>query len=141
MTEEIQKIIDHNKSVIEMATGDKYNGNGIYAIYIDKKLVYLGKSADMITRVANHMYHIDYQDQPKTNKYVQLYRAKEAGHKITFDVFMKCDEIDVTEAKLIREYLPPLNIQIPKIDNPKSYDTNYKAKKITFEEIVENGDN
>lgn len=141
MTPEVQKIIEQNKDHIRLLTGDKYIGCGLYSVSIDGKLVYIGKSTDMVTRIANHMYHIDYQDQPKTNKYVQLYRAKEDGHKVSFDLLLKCSEseVSVEEAKMIRQYLPALNTQIPKIENPKSYDTNKKAKTIKYEEILKDG--
>lgn len=117
---------------------EKYNHPGIYAIYIDKKLVYIGKSRNMAIRVVSHVNEIE--NNKKSNKYIQLYRAKQAGHEIRFDVIEILDQDDELlsreEAKLIRQYFPCLNTQIPLIDNPRFFEYNKRAKKIKFEEIL-----
>lgn len=47
---------------------EKYNHPGIYAIYIDKKLVYIGKSRNMAIRVVSHVNEIE--NNKKSNKYI-----------------------------------------------------------------------
>ena len=130
------EIINGYKTQVEQASGDKYKHSGIYEIFIDDVLVYVGRSADMLTRIANHMYLID--TNKKTNKYVQLYRAKRAGRRIRFDVLEYCSEEDtkIREAYWINTLRPWLNVQIPKMDNPQSFWYNKDAKVIRYEQIL-----
>lgn len=135
MTEYLQNELDKRKQIIEMAVGDKYSKPGIYQIFINNTLVYIGQSKSMIDRIASHMLHIDTNE--KSNKYKQLRRAKEAGCKITFDVLAYCkdDELDQLEGIYIRQYLPPLNYQIPK-ESGHGFTVNKLAKTITYERIL-----
>lgn len=114
----------------------KYDKSGIYGIYLDDHLVYIGKAVNMLNRIINHMIHIDEQDRPQTNKYVQLHLALDEGHRIRFDVLEETDDIDYREAVWIRQQRPPFNIQIPKLDNPKKFWYNRIAKKITWQEAI-----
>lgn len=116
---------------------EKYNHPGIYAISLDGKIVYIGKSENMAIRIANHMIHIEHLIE-KGNKYQVLHQARKEGYMICFSVLCYCsvDELAYKEAKYIREYMPPLNYQIPKLDNPKSYEVNKKASTITLWEIL-----
>ena len=134
-----KEIIEHYQQVIQQAAGDKYNHSGIYQIFIDDCLVYVGRSQDMLERVSNHMFQIDVNQ--KTNKYIQLRRARDQGHKVRFDVLEYCeeDECPYKEAMWIRTLRPPLNMQIPKLDNPASFQYNKRAKTITYEEILVEG--
>lgn len=132
----LKEILAHYQTVIEQASGDKYKQSGIYQIFIDNNLVYIGRSQNMIERLASHMYNIDINT--KTNKYIQLRRARDAGHKIRFDVLEYCsiDQIPFREAYWIGLKRPPLNMQIPKLDRPQEYWYNKKAKTIKYEEIL-----
>lgn len=117
---------------------EKYNHPGIYSICLNGKLAYIGKSRNMAIRIANHIQEIE--NNQKSNKYIQLRRAKEAGCTIGFDVLevLELDDelISKEEAKLIRQFYPPLNMQVPLIDNPRFFEYNKRAKTIKFEEIV-----
>lgn len=128
------------ETIIRQATGDKYERPGIYKILLQNQLVYIGKSKKMLDRIIAHMYHIDHPE--KTNKYIQLRRARDAGIKIQFDVACYCEEeeLDYYEGKLIRQYMPPLNYQIPR-ESGKGWEVQKSAKTITYEEIMRNGQN
>ena len=132
----LKEILAHYQTVIEQASGDKYKQSGIYQIFIDNKLVYIGRSQNMIERLARHMYYIDVNT--KTNKYIQLRRARDAGHRIRFDVLEYCsvEQIPFREAYWINLNRPPLNVQIPKLDKPQEYQYNKRAKTIKYEEIL-----
>ena len=114
----------------------KYDRMGIYSITIDDELVYIGKSENMLKRLCNHLFGID---GGRGNKYAVLRQAIQEGHKISFDVMETCqdtEELGEREGVLIRAYLPPLNYQIPKETNWRSYTVNKKAKYITLLEIL-----
>ena len=115
----------------------KYHRPGIYSISIAGRLVYIGKSLDMLTRVAQHMAEIEFPQ--KQHKYQILAKAREQGYSIDFDVMCYGeteDDIGRAEARLIRKYRPLLNYQIPKEDNYHSFTVNRRAKWVTLEEIL-----
>jgi hypothetical protein len=43
------------ESLIDMGLKEKYGHAGIYCIYIDEILVYIGQSKEMLLRIANHL--------------------------------------------------------------------------------------
>lgn len=122
----------------EQGLAKKYEHPGIYSISIGDKLVYIGKSRDMLTRVAQH---IDAIGTDPSNKYKVLDKAREEGYRINFDVMKYCeqddDELGEAEAELINQHMPPLNYQIPTIGDYKHYTVNKKAKYITLAEILD----
>lgn len=136
MESKVKEIITHYQQVIEQASGDKYNRPGVYCIFINNNLVYVGRSSNMLVRISNHMYQIDVNQ--KTNKYIQIRRARDNDCKIRFDVLAYCseDECPYQEAYWINKLKPALNTQIPKLDNPASFEYNKRAKTITYEEIL-----
>ena len=107
---------------------DKYDHAGIYCIKIDDSIVYIGKSHNMLKRVAQHYVIIN--TKPKEAKYNILAQAERKGHKISFDVLYDAkgmtyrtitEEIGKKEGEYIRLYKPILNTQIPKEENWKQY--------------------
>ena len=119
--------------------GDKYDHAGIYCIKIDDSIAYIGKSYNMLKRVAQHYVNIN--TKPKEVKYRILAEAKRKGCKINFDVLYDAtqtsyaaieEEIGAKEGEYIRLYKPILNTQIPKAENWRSYETNH----IDVEEIL-----
>ena len=105
----------------------KYEHAGIYSISIDDELVYIGKSHNMLKRVAQHMVGIKLQTE---KKYIIMAEKQRRGCSINFDVmyYAKSDdydsideEIGMREGELIRKYLPALNSQIPDKDNWRKY--------------------
>lgn len=105
----------------------KYECAGIYSISIDDKLVYIGKSHNMLKRLAQHMVGIKLETE---KKYMILEEKKRGGCSINFDVMYYAkgedydsidEEIGMREGELIREYMPPLNTQIPDKDNWRKY--------------------
>lgn len=127
----------------------KYNKPGIYAIKIEGKIVYIGKSLNMLKRLSQHMAEIQNQ-KPKSHKYQVLRQAHLRGIDITFDVIKKCygktfseleDALGVAEAYYIQLHRPALNYQIPKIDSYWDYNTNEKAKTVCLYEIKKEEEN
>ncbi len=115
---------------------------GIYKITIDNKIVYIGKSKNMLYRLAEHF--VDFKN-PKNHKYRILAEAKRRGHKVRFEkVYDVCsshpfeieEELGRTEGEFIRRYRPPLNTQIPKETDWRKYEYNSTANTITLEEII-----
>ena len=108
---------------------EKYEHPGIYCIKLNSQIVYIGKSNNMLERVAQHYvgiltgserkYRIISEIQQKKSYPVEfdvLYYAKKQTHQ---DVI---EEIGQKEGELIRQYLPVLNTQIPKEDNWRRWD-------------------
>lgn len=116
---------------------EKYDKPGVYAIKLFNQVVYIGKSVNMAHRIVSHMVHIEHLTE-KTNKYQVLHEAQRQGHQIQFSVLSYCPKEDIgrEEARLIHEYRPVLNYQIPKLSNPKSFTVNKRAKYITLQEIA-----
>lgn len=107
---------------------DKYEFAGIYCIKIDDDIVYIGKSNNMLKRVAQHYVGIKSQSELK---YRILAEAQRKGHTINFDVLYYAtesgynavkDEIGTKEGEYIREYKPALNTQIPKETDYHTFD-------------------
>lgn len=117
----------------------KYEYAGIYCIKIDQNIVYIGKSANMLRRVAQHYVGIQNETE---KKYRILAEARRKGHSINFDVLYyaksrnyvdKLNEIGEKEGEYIRKYNPILNTQIPKEENWSHYD----VREIDIEKIIE----
>ena len=107
---------------------DKYEHAGIYCIKIDDKIVYIGKSANMLRRIAEHYVGIKTGSE---KKYRILAEARRRGHPITFDVLYyakskgianRLAEIGEKEGEYIRRYMPMLNTQIPKAEDWNKYE-------------------
>ena len=105
----------------------KYEHAGIYSISIDDQLVYIGKSHNMLKRIAQHMVGIKTESE---KKYSILAASKRLGHSINFDVMYYAaqkkynditEEIGAKEGELIRQYMPMLNTQIPTAENWRKF--------------------
>lgn len=106
----------------------KYRHPGIYCIKLDDNIVYIGKSRDMLKRVAQHYVGIKTGSEKKYRLIAEL--AKK-GYRVKFDVlyYAKCttsssiqEEIGQKEGEYIRQYRPILNTQIPKEEDWRQYD-------------------
>ena len=106
----------------------KYEFAGIYCIKVDEKIVYIGKSGNMLRRIAQHYAGIQRQTE---KKYAVLAEARRRGYNINFDVLYyakstryadKLTEIGEKEGEYIRKYQPILNTQIPKEDDWHKFD-------------------
>ena len=120
----------------------KYEHAGIYCIKISDRIVYIGKSANMLRRIAQHYVGIK---QGTEKKYRIISEAERKGHTISFDVLYyaksrryadKLAEIGEKEGEYIRKYNPILNTQIPKAENWKSWDINEVDATKALEEIL-----
>ena len=133
--------------MIEAQAAGKYDCAGLYSISIGDNLVYIGKSAEVKNRIGFHLMNIMDSDSDDYNshKYEVLREAKERGLPISFDLIYKSEETDeekikedigYKEGEFIRKYFPPLNYQIPKVNNYKSFTVQKSAKTITLDEIM-----
>ena len=120
----------------------KYEHAGVYCIKIDSHIVYIGKSANMLRRIAAHYANIQMGTE---KKYRILDEARRKGHNIGFDVLYyvkskryadKLAEIGNKEGKYIRKYNPILNTQIPKEENWERWDTKSVDAKSILESIL-----
>lgn len=116
----------------------KYEHSGIYCIKIDQKIVYIGKSTNMLRRVAQHYVGIKTESE---KKYQVLAEARRRGHNINFDVLYydksgnyvkRIVEIGEKEGEYIRQYTPALNTQIPKAEDW----THFDVREIDAEKIL-----
>ena len=118
---------------------DKYEHPGIYCIKIDSQIVYIGKSKNMLERIASHYVGIR---QGSELKYRILWEAREKlDCTIQFDVLYYAQETEIDdiieeigqrEGELIRQYRPLLNTQIPKAEDWRKWD----VKPINAEEVL-----
>ncbi len=123
--------------------GDRFEYPGIYEIRIDDQTVYVGKSKNMLRRLAQHWVGISTESE---RKYRILSEAKAHGHHVTFHVLHYAEnwlpplieeELGEKEGEFIRELKPVLNTQIPKAENWRSYEINKTASTITLSEILQ----
>lgn len=112
----------------ERGYANKYEYKGVYCIKIDQQIVYIGKSVNMLRRIAQHYAGIQNETE---KKYQVLSEARRRGHNINFDVLYYAKsrnivdqfvEIGEKEGELIRKYNPVLNTQIPKAEDYTKYD-------------------
>ena len=108
--------------------GAKFDHAGVYCIRIDGRIVYIGKSQNMLLRMAQHKIAIQ---QKKECKYRILAEAQRTGHRVRFDVLYDAssfgqdaikEEIGRMEGEFIRRYRPLLNTQIPHADDWHRFD-------------------
>lgn len=98
----------------------KYEHPGIYCIKVRGQIVYIGKSKNMLERIAEHYVEIKKESE---DKYRVLAEVQRQGLSIDFDVLYYAKSADIEneigqkEGEFIREYLPVLNTQIPKVEN------------------------
>ena len=121
----------------------QYEHAGIYQITIDGAVAYIGKSTDMLWRLAQH---ISSMKLSKSHKYQVLREAKQKGHTVTFSVLyyarskLKTDivnEIGAAEGEYIRNLRPPLNEQIPCAADWHKYKYNPTAAVAKLEDIID----
>ena len=121
----------------------KYEHAGIYCIKVDDKIVYIGKSGNMLRRIAFHYAHTQMETEAK---YRILSEARRKGHELGFDVLYyakseryvdKQTELGEKEGEYIRQYRPILNTQIPKEEDWHKRDTNPLDAKKILQEILE----
>lgn len=94
---------------------DCRNECGIYAITVDSKIVYIGKSQNIFRRCAQHIYNIQNAALNQEKKYLLLLAAQLGGlwvDCITIDT-CKEDQLAELESYYIDHYNPPLNILTP----------------------------
>ena len=120
----------------------KYEFAGIYCIKVDETIVYIGKSGNMLRRIAQHYAGIQRQTE---KKYAVLAEARRRGHNIGFDVLYyaqstryadKLAEIGEKEGEYIRKYHPILNTQIPKETDWSKWDINEIDAREILQEIL-----
>ena len=118
----------------------KYAVAGIYGIYIEDKLVYIGKSNYCLRRICEHMMGIASKKPDKSNKYRVLDEAMKRGLFIRFDMLDYEDDANLRgykEGVMIREHAPILNYQIPREDDWHRYHKNPIATEITLDELLD----
>ena len=108
---------------------EKYEHPGIYCIKLKGQIVYIGKSQNMLHRVAAHYVGINTGAAQKYRIIQEV--AHELNCGIQFDVLYRAqsknkedidEEIGQKEGELIRKHLPPLNTQIPKETNWRTWE-------------------
>ena len=106
----------------------KYDRPGIYCIRLDNQMIYIGKSTNMLHRIASHYVGVKEESEKKYRLLAQMQRE---GHTIGFDVLYYAgstghddinDEIGHMEGVYIRQYRPTLNTQIPKEEDWRKFE-------------------
>lgn len=135
LEQEPSKFAEKQKELVEQYNipVDKYAGAGIYSIGIKDKIVYVGKSKDMLNRICNHIQHI--KDETEGHKYKLLHGIQNRGYTIEFNVLEHCevDNLDEKEIYWINEIKPYLNSQFPYFD--KEGKVRWKNRSIKYETV------
>ena len=121
----------------------KYEHPGIYCIKLNDQIVYIGKSQNMLERIAAHYVGVKTGSE---RKYRLLAEAQRKGYPVQFDVLYYAketkwldiiEEIGQKEGELIRQYRPILNTQIPKEENWRQWDLNKVDAGEALEQLLE----
>ena len=138
---------DKNKR-ISKETIEKYSGKaGIYAIYIDETIVYIGETTDLLRRFNQHKQGTLYKSNNKYNKFLyrELRRAINNGHDISLKPIEYINgsnnkylryKLHNKEEEYIRKYNPYLNVQITQ-ENGNRYNRWVKPIKYNYEGRVD----
>lgn len=121
----------------------KYHCAGIYGLAIYGQIVYVGKSNDILHRMAEH--YADVQNpEGKEHKYEILHQASQRNIKYAVWVLYRASsthdlekELGERERYYIHKYLPPLNYQIPNKDDYHTFTVQKRAQTITLDELLE----
>lgn len=123
---------------------EKYEYPGIYCIKLKGQIVYIGKSKNMLERVASHYVGIK---QGTERKYRILAEAQRKGCPVEFDVLYYAkskyykdieEEIGEKEGEFIRQFLPVLNTQIPKAEDWRKWEVNEVDAQTVLNLLLEN---
>lgn len=108
--DQLQKYIEDNQL---LQTCHEYSG--IYAITIDKGVVYVGQSKNVYQRCSQHIYNIENAMFNQEKKYLLLLSAKLGGHNIDCTYLEYCQQDLLTEKEnfYIALLQPCLNILTP----------------------------
>ena len=121
----------------------KYEHPGIYCIKLNDQIVYIGKSQNMLERIAAHYVGVKTGSE---RKYRLLAEAQRKGYPVQFDVLYYAketkwldiiEEIGQKEGELIRQYRPILNTQIPKEENWRQWDLHKVDAGEALEQLLE----
>lgn len=124
----------------------KYEHAGIYCIKVDNKIVYIGKSTNMLRRIAQHYVGIQTGAE---KKYRIMAEARRKGHNIGFDVLYYAQrkgstnqllEIGQKEGEYIRKFNPVLNTQIPKEEDWSKWDISEVNAREVLRMILNEGE-
>lgn len=127
---------------LQQSWSQKFLNAGIYSISINNKIVYVGKSTNMLYRMAEHWVSMS---NPKENKYKVLAEAKRRRYNVKFNVLYSAksqtkeeieEEIGEREGYYIRLLMPSLNFQIPTEENWRKYTVNKGALNISLDQIL-----
>ena len=120
----------------------KFQCAGVYSISVNNKIVYVGKSMNILHRMAEHWVSITKSTE---NKYKVLAEAKRRKMNIRFDVLYSAksqirvdvqEEIGEREGFFIRKFMPSLNYQIPTEGDWRKFTTNKGALNISLDQIM-----
>ena len=120
----------------------KYEHPGIYCIKVAGQIVYIGKSENMLKRIAYHYVGIKTGSE---KKYRLLSEIQRKGNTIDFDVLYYakakrtaaiCEEIGRKEGEYIRQYRPVLNTQIPKAEDWHKWETNMVDARAVLKDLL-----
>lgn len=120
MTTKHKEMIDELYAQCSQEQKEKYDKKiGIYAIYCNDNLVYIGKSTNLLNRWIAHKCHVFCNESKEYNRpmYQELRRAYEGGCHISISLLEYCAdtaELKQKEEKWISTYVPKLNSLIPK---------------------------
>lgn len=85
---------------------------GIYGIYVDGELVYIGSSSSIYTRVRDHCYQMYLENGYNDSKYIELHKYLIEGKDISFeiidDTITEENRYEI-EYQYIEKYKPILN--------------------------------
>ena len=128
--------------LIRKGQKEKYNHAGIYCIKLDDRIVYIGKSYNMLQRISQHYVGIKTGSE---RKYRIIAEVQRKGHVVTFDILYYAkstshslleEELGEKEGEYIRFYKPILNYQIPKEEDWRKWDTNKKKTQDILNELL-----
>lgn len=100
---------------------DELSNSGIYGIFINKYLMYIGQSTNLFKRFKEHISFIKVPNNEIKYKYLNKYYNKQ--YNIEFSIAEFCTEelLKERESYYINTLLPFLNTEVPSYNNRNSW--------------------
>lgn len=106
MNKSIETSLNEWKFRISNEAPHKYDGAGVYCIKVDNIMVYIGKSTDMLHRIASHIVNWTNPNSKEYKRpvYASLRNFANSGAAITFDVLCRGTNLDELEMEQQLKY-------------------------------------
>ena len=115
------------KYITKRADFSNISGYGIYGIYINDDLIYIGYTEDFRQRFRNHHTCFNHSDKPL---YQRMRLEKEEGNQVSIKPLINIEELDVLNSKITERDLQAMELALITLYKPPY---NYEGVRIPYQ--------